>query len=137
MKGTKFMVIKFKELLKTSIFAVLGVIIIVAIIFFLVPENNESALYNPGTYTATIMLEGNPLHINVSVNSTSIKDISLTHTDEAIPVFYPLFETAGNTLKEEILAKQSLDVTIPENASLTSNVILAAIADNLSRAKAY
>ena len=52
MGSTKFVVVKAKELIRTAVFAVLGVIIIVGLItFFLhMGDNENTGLYRDGTY---------------------------------------------------------------------------------------
>ena len=52
--GTRFVVVKMKELVKTAIFAVLGVVILVGLIYFFLhlgDDGGESA-YRDGTYYA-------------------------------------------------------------------------------------
>lgn len=135
MSGTKFMVIKFKELLKTAIFAILGILIIIAIIYFLVPKGSDTALYNPGTYTSSIILDHEEIDVKVTVDETSIKDIALVHTTESLPVFYPLFEETATSMAGEIVKKQTLDIIIPEEASVTAQLLMDAISDGLEQAK--
>lgn len=135
MGGTRFMVIKFKELLKTAVFAVLGVLIIIAIIYFLVPKNSSTALYEPGVYTSSIQLENESIDVQVTVDKNSIKDIALIHTTESLPVFYPLFEETASTMSKEIVKKQSLDIRLPEEASVTAQLIMDAVQDGLTQAE--
>ena len=56
MGSTKFVVVKAKELVKTAVFAVLGVIIIVGLItFFLnMGKDEDTGLYRDGTYLSLI-----------------------------------------------------------------------------------
>lgn len=134
MGGTKFMVIKFRELLKTAVFAILGVILIIAIIYFIIPKDSSTALYEPGTYTASIVLDNETVNVQVTVNKQKIKDISLVHTTETLPVFYPLFEETVNTVGSSILKAQSLDVDVPPDASITAKLIIDAVEDTLEQA---
>lgn len=135
MGGTKFMVIKFKELLKTAVFAILGVLIIIAIIYFLVPRGEETALYEPGVYTSSITLDNEKINVEVTVDETRIKNIALVHTTESLPVFYPLFEETVGSIGDEIVKKQSLNVTMPEEASVTAQLLMEAVSDSLNQAK--
>lgn len=135
MGGNKFMVFKLKEVLKTAVFAVLGVLIIIAIIYFLVPKGDKTALYHPGVYTASVILGDELVQVEVSVDEYEIKEVSLVHTAETVPVFYPLFESTMDTVAKEIVKCQSLDISIPDDASVTAKVILDAVADGLSQAE--
>lgn len=130
------MVIKCKELLKTAVFALLGVAIIIAIIYFLVPKNSETALYTPGVYTSQVVLDNELLEVEVTVDEYEIKSVALLHTTESLPVFYPLFESTIDTLEEQIVKTQSLDIKLPEEASVTARVILDAVSDSLAKAQA-
>lgn len=63
MRHTRFVVVKMRELLRTALFAVLGVIILVGLItFFLRMGDGKSAgLYRDGTYEAELPLGQAPL----------------------------------------------------------------------------
>ena len=52
MGSTKFVVVKARELIKTAVFAVLGVIIIVGLITFFLHMGDEenTGMYRDGTY---------------------------------------------------------------------------------------
>lgn len=136
MSGTKFMVIKFKELLKTAVFAVLGVIIIIALIYFLVPRGGDkSTSYVPGIYTSEIYLDNELINVEVTVNDSKIKSVDLVHTTETLPVFYPLFESTAETIGKSIVKNQSLDVDIPSEAAVTGKLIIDAVGECLAKAE--
>ena len=64
MGGTRFMVIKFKELIKTIIFAILGVVLIIVLINFItgaIKGNQSDVSYKTGTYTSQIDLNNEVL----------------------------------------------------------------------------
>lgn len=136
MGSTKFMVIKFRELLKTAVFAVLGIIIIIALIYFFMPKNNQSAKYTAGTYTSQITLNNETVDLKVTVDNKKIKSVELVHTAETIPVFYPLLETTAQEIGKEIVKNQSLDIDIPSEAEYTAKVILDAVKESLEEASA-
>lgn len=134
MGGTKFMVIKFRELLKTVIFAILGVIIIIALIYFFMPKNNQNAKYTAGVYTSQITLNNEEVDLKVTVDDTKIKSVELLHTTETLPVFYPLFESTAEEIGKEIVKNQSLDINIPPEAEYTARIILDAVEQSLDSA---
>ena len=72
MNGTKFIVIKFRELVKTAVFAILGVIIIIGLIYFFLPKGEQTALYNPGTYYAQFVLNGEMAEVEIVVDKNTI-----------------------------------------------------------------
>lgn len=134
MSGTKFMVIKFKELLKTAIFAVLGVIIIIGLIYFFLPKTDRNAKYEPGVYTSEFALNGETAEIQVTVDSKKIKSVELKNSSEAMPIFYPLVETTAKTLGTEIVKNQSLHVKVSPHNPYTSELILGAVEHGLAQA---
>ena len=135
MNGTRFMVIKFRELVKTAIFAILGVIIIIGLIYFFLPKAQRNALYEPGTYTAEVNLNGQTAQIEVTVDKTKIKSVALTEIDETIPVFYPLAQSTAEELAKEIVKNQSLDVQVSQANTFTAELILDAVGRGLEEAK--
>ena len=135
MPGNKFMVIKFKELLKTSVFAVLGVIIILAVIYFAIGRaaGSESA-YVPGISTTGIALENGSVTVAVEVSKSKIKSVELIHNSETVPVFYPHIDETAELVSERIVKNQSTEQA--EGDSVSSSVILSAVDDCLEKAKA-
>ncbi len=136
MAKTRFMVIKFKELIKTAIFAILGTILIIAIIYFLIPHNENTSTYVPGVYTSSIDVNNENLNIELTVDKTEIKSVKLIHTAETIPVFYPLFESTAEYIGDEVVKLQDISkVTVPKEAEITGNLIIDAIEKTLAQAK--
>ncbi|OUQ60470.1 hypothetical protein B5E58_00965 [Tyzzerella sp. An114] len=137
MGKTRFMVIKFKELVKTAIFAILGTILIIAIIYFLIPHNSDDkSVYVPGVYTSKIGVNDDSLNIELTVDESQIKSVKLIHTSETIPVFYPLFESTAEYIGNEVVKLQDVSkVTVPEETAVTGNLIIDAIEESLQKAK--
>ena len=129
------MVIKFKELLKTAIFAVLGVIIIIGLIYFFLPKTDRNAKYEPGVYTSEFALNGETAQIEITVDSKKIKSVELTNSSEAMPIFYPLIETTAKELGTEIVKNQSLNVEISPHNPYTAELILDAVEQGLQQAE--
>ena len=127
MGKTRFMVIKFKELVKTAIFAILGTILIIAIIYFLIPHNSDDkSVYVPGVYTSKIGVNDDSLNIELTVDESQIKSVKLIHTSETIPVFYPLFESTAEYIGNEVVKLQDVSkVTVPISTSCRPTFILS------------
>lgn len=137
MGSTKFVVVKAKELVKTAVFAVLGVIIIVGLItFFLnMGKDEDTGLYRDGTYYGEMNVGQETAEIAVTVEDGEIADISMEEPGEAVEAFYPLLETAAEEVGREVVATQSLTIEVdPENAH-SAQMILNAIAEGLEQAK--
>ncbi|WP_458407403.1 FMN-binding protein [Anaerotignum sp.] len=137
MGSTKFVVVKAKELIKTAVFAVLGVIIIVGLItFFLhMGDDENTGMYRDGTYYGEMETGGEVTEIAVVIENGEIADVSVEETTEAVAVFYPLLETAVEEVGQGIVATQSLTVEVaPENA-YSAQLVLDAVAECLEKAE--
>lgn len=137
MGSTKFVVVKAKELVKTAVFAVLGVIIIVGLItFFLnMGKDEDTGLYRDGTYYGEMNVGQETAEIAVTVEDGEIAAISMEDPGEAVAAFYPLLETAAEEVGREVVATQSLTIEVdPENAH-SAQLVLNAIAEGLEQAK--
>lgn len=137
MGSTKFVVVKAKELVKTAVFAVLGVIIIVGLItFFLnMGKDEDTGLYRDGTYYGEMNVGQETAEIAVTVEDGEIAAISMEDPGEAVAAFYPLLETAAEEVGREVVATQSLTIEVdPENAH-SAQLVLNAIAEGLEKAK--
>ena len=137
MGSTKFVVVKARELVKTAVFAVLGVIIIVGLItFFLhIGDDEKTGMYRDGTYYGEMETGGEITEIAVVIENGEIADVSVEETSEAVAVFYPLLETAVEEVGREVVATQSLTVEVsPENA-YSAQLVLDAVAECLEKSK--
>lgn len=137
MGSTKFVVVKAKELIKTAVFAVLGVIIIVGLITFFLHMGDEenTGMYRDGTYYGEMKVGGEVTEIAVEIRDGQIADISMEEPAEAVTVFYPLLETAAEEVGQAVVATQSLTVEVePENAH-SAQLILDTVAECLEKAE--
>ncbi len=137
MGSTKFVVVKAKELIKTAVFAVLGVIIIVGLITFFLHMGDEenTGMYRDGTYYGEMEVGGEVAEIAVEIRNGQIADVSMEEPAEAVTVFYPLLETAAEEVGQAVVATQSLTVEVePENAH-SAQLILDTVAECLEKAE--
>ncbi len=137
MGGTKFVVVKAKELIKTAIFAVLGVIIIVGLITFFLHMGDEenTGMYRDGRYYGEMAVGGEITEIAVEIKDGQIADISVEETPEAVAVFYPLLETAVEEVGREVVATQSLTVEVSPQNIHTAQLVLDAVGKCLEKAE--
>ncbi|MDD3570079.1 MAG: hypothetical protein PHY44_03135 [Lachnospiraceae bacterium] len=136
MPGSKFMVIKLRELMKTAVFAVLGVAIIVALIYFAVGRLGDSqAVYNPGIYSSQIELQNGNVLVEVKVGKTKIQKVSVSSDSETVPVFYPLFNTVAEDIGKQVVKQQTTELEIEGDGSVTTALILDAVEESLAQAR--
>lgn len=138
---TKIVVFKLKEIVYTTIFVVLGIILILLIILFISGRRNKDSepitqsTFVPGVYTASIILATNPVDIEVVVDKEQIKSIELINTQESVETMYPLITDSLNSIAEQIIENNSIEnITYNQENKYTSIVLINAINEALSKA---
>ena len=137
MGSTKFVVVKAKELVKTAVFAILGVIIIVGLItFFLhMGDKENTGLYRDGTYYGEMNLEGETAEVSVKIKNGKIKEVSMGELTEVVSVFYPLLEMTAEEIGNAVVENQSLSVEVSAENAHSAQRVLDAIAECLEQAE--
>lgn len=139
---TKIVVLHMKELIFTGILAVLGIFLIIMLLVMFLPkdgstkENAESTgKYQPGVYTASVMLNDSALDVQVVVDEDNINSVSLVNQDETVETMYPLVKPAMEELAQQIVDTQSLDhITYSQSNQYTSIVLMNAIEEAIKKA---
>ncbi|MCL2351464.1 MAG: hypothetical protein FWC55_02910 [Firmicutes bacterium] len=137
MGGTRIIVLQLREIIKTAVFVLLGLAVILLLIYLFIPRNKPEVsgdLYIPGTYTAEIILHNSPVNVDVTVSKDKILDVTMTNMAETQQVFYPLFQPAMADLSKEIVANQTTDLIPSSDYPVTGQIILDAVNNALSQA---
>ena len=90
----------------------------------------ESAVYTPGTYTATAQGMESPVTVTATFDETSIVDVVIDVSGETEGVG----AAAGDALREQILGAQGVGIDGVSGASITSNAVKEALADCINQA---
>lgn len=130
-----------KEMIYTLIFAGLGILLILLLIFMFLPKQKdkttETMKYVAGVYTSTIQFNDSTIDVQVIVDEQEINSVSLVNLDETVTTMYPLMEPAVKNLADQIISKQSTEnISYSEDNQYTSLVILNAVNDALQKAGA-
>ncbi len=138
---TKIVVLHMKEMIYTLVFAGLGILLILLLIFMFLPKQRdksaETMKYVAGVYTSTIQFNDSTIDVQVAVDESRIESVSLVNLDEAVTTMYPLMESAVENLADQIVTKQSTEnISYSEDNQYTSMVILNAVDDALKKAAA-
>lgn len=139
---TKIVVLHMKELVYTLIFAGLGILLIVLLLFMFLPgkEKGESVPtmnYVAGVYTSSIAFGENTVDVQVIVDESRIQSISMENLNETVTTMYPLMQPALESISEQVIEKQSTEgITYQAENQYTSIVLLNAIENALSKAEA-
>ena len=137
MGSTKFVVVKAKELVKTAVFAILGVIILVGLItFFLhMGDDENTGMYRDGTYYGEMYTGSDVTQVAVKIKHDEIISVSMEEPTEVVTVFYPLLEKTAEKVAEEVIATQSLSIEVEPESAYSAQLVLDAIAACLEQAK--
>ncbi len=138
---TKIVVLHMKEMIYTLIFAGLGILLILLLIFMFLPKESkktaETMNYVAGVYTSTIQFNDNTIDVQVVVDESKIQSVSLVNLDETVTTMYPLMEPAVQEIASQVCEKQSTDnIAYSEDNPYTSQVIINAIEEALKKAAA-
>ena len=140
--ATKIVVFKLKELVITGVLALLAVILLVLFIIHITSGSakknfdDTQSTFTPGVYTASIMLSGNTMDLEVTVDSDNVKSIRLVNTAETVETMYPLLTSSVKDLENQVKEKGSTDgITYSADAKYTSLVLINAIDTALDKAR--
>ena len=139
MGSARIYVVRLREILKTLLFALVGLAIILLLVYFFAPKDKPteiSELYVPGTYSAAIMVKEGPITVDVVVTGNEIISVTLRNLTEAHEAFYPLLKPAMAQISEDIIKTQGTNVAIPDQFSVTGATLLTAVKQALTQAVA-
>ncbi len=137
--GTKIVIIKSKHLIYTAIIALL--IIILAIVIIIGLRKNDDTVtsapvtYSAGIYTSSLVLNGNPVELQITLDKDKIKSIDLVNISESVTTMYPLIEPTLDDIEKQVLRNNSTqNISYSEDAQYTALILLEAIDFTLSKA---
>ncbi|MBE5964649.1 MAG: hypothetical protein IKL73_08510 [Lachnospiraceae bacterium] len=141
--GTKIVIIKSKHLLYASILAVIAIILLVILVINATKKPKDSTTnapvtYNAGVYTSSLTLNGNPVELQITLDSNKIKNIELVNVSESVTTMYPLIQPTLDDIAKQICKNNSTDnITYNEESKYTALILLEAIEFTLNKAIIY
>ncbi|MDR1914629.1 MAG: hypothetical protein LBQ68_09145 [Clostridiales bacterium] len=143
MAGTRIFVLQMKDIIKTAVFAILGLALILLLVYLFVPKKQvqegpaagSGATYIPGTYSAEIYLNNSPIEVDVTVSDEEILMVELDGLDETQEAFFPLFEPVMDDISKEILEYQTTQLMPSTESPVTGQMILDAVETALDKAR--
>ena len=127
------MVVSLVKIIKVLIGVTVGAGIIFAVINL--SGGESKATYAPGTYTAEIILQGNPINVEVTVSKNQIENVALSNLNQSQEVFYPSFSSCIAEVSKEVVANQSTDFPRSSAYPVSEDIILQAVDKALAQAK--
>ncbi|HHV12024.1 MAG TPA: hypothetical protein GXX75_17260 [Clostridiales bacterium] len=141
MAKTKIVVIQLKEIIYTVIFAALGILLILLLIFMFKggkdeeEASNETNLYTAGTYSSTFTLNDMALNMVVVVDKDHINHVSIENLDEAVTTMFPLIQPSLEAIALQLYNDVPInEVEFMEDSKYTQQLLVEAIQTTLEKA---
>lgn len=144
MAKTKIVVIQRKELIYTAIFAGLGILLILLLVFMFLPSRGNSkktadsrttAKYNPGVYNSQITLGDSTLNLELVVDADQIKSVSFINLEDSVTTMYPLVKPSLASIEKELIRGTGLDdIPVSEKSRYTETLLIEGIRTALDKA---
>ena len=123
---TKIIVLHMKEVIYTTIFIILGIVLIFLLIYMFGPgrhqkNDGDQSKYKAGVYTSSIAFEGQTLDVQVVVDEDHINSVSFVNLNDTVATMYPLMQSSDN-------------ISYSEENQYTATMLLNAVEDALDKA---
>lgn len=141
MAKTKIVVIQLKEIIYTVIFAALGILLILLLIFMFSGKDNEDVasetkLYKAGVWTSSIPLSDTVINLEVVLDENHINSVRIVNIDETITTMYPLFAPALDEISTQLSNDIPIDqLELRDDSRYTQTLLIEAIKVALDKAK--
>lgn len=101
-----------------------------------VKKNTSCPTYSPGVYTSSILLNGTPIDIQVTVDSDNINNIEMVNLSESVQTMYPMLNSSFDEIKTSVINNGSTDnITYNSGSKYTATMLLSAIDSALAKAR--
>ena len=133
---TRIVVLHMKEVIYTTIFIILGIVLIFLLVYMFGPSRHNKTdtgqpKYKAGVYTSSIQFEGQNLDVQVVVDENHINSVSFVNLND------PLMQSSMDNISEQICKTQSVDnISYSEENQYTASMLLHAVEDALQKAAA-
>jgi hypothetical protein len=141
MAKTKIVVIQLKEIIYTVIFAALGILLILLLIFMFSGKDkedvaSETKLYKAGVWTSSIPLSDAVINLEVVLDENHINSVRIVNLDETITTMFPLVAPALEELSAQLQDDVPIDqLTLRDDSRYTQTLLIDAIKVALDKAK--
>ena len=101
-----------------------------------VKKKTSCPTYSPGVYTSSILLNGTPIDIQVTVDSDNINNIEMVNLSESVQTMYPMLNSSFDEIKTAVINNGSTDnITYNTGSKYTATMLLSAIDSALAKAR--
>ena len=124
---TRIVVLHMKEVIYTTIFIILGIVLIFLLVYMFGPSRHNKTdtgqpRYKAGVYTSSIQFEGQNLDVQVVVDENHINSVSFVNLNDTVTTMYPLMQSSMD------------NISYSEENQYTASMLLHAVEDALQKA---
>ncbi|MDD4112043.1 MAG: hypothetical protein PHC56_03300 [Herbinix sp.] len=141
MAKTKIVVIQLKEIIYTVIFAALGILLILLLIFMFSGKDkedvaSETKLYKAGVWTSSIPLSDTVINLEVVLDENHINSVRIVNIDETITTMFPLVAPSLDEISTQLSNDVPIDqLELRDDSRYTQTLLIEAIKVALDKAK--
>ena len=100
---TRIVVLHMKEVIYTTIFIILGIVLIFLLVYMFGPSRHNKTdtgqpRYKAGVYTSSIQFEGQNLDVQVVVDENHINSVSFVNLNDTVTTMYPLMQSSMDNI---------------------------------------
>lgn len=143
MSKTKIVIIQLKEIIYTAIFAGLGILLILLLIFMFLPDkknkeskNDELTKYTAGVWTSELTIGETSLNVEVIVDENKINSVSITNLNDSVTTMFPLLKPSIEDISSQLVKTGDIDsIELSENSKYTQTLLIDAVKTTLAKAE--
>lgn len=134
MSNSKLVVLSLRSIFKKGI----AVLLVALAVGFAIhhftgdSENEQSAKYIKGSYTAEISIKDDTIPLTVTLSNDKIESIEVSELTKEQQAFYPLLSSTIAAVSTKVLETQSLEFASDKDSKYTSNLVVSAIDEAVS-----
>lgn len=138
---TRIVVIKCKELIIAVLLSIIAIVLIALLVIAVMNRHTDevsapSGRYVAGVYSSSVILNGNPVDIRVTVDEDNINNIEMVNVSETVTTMYPLIQNSFEEIKNLVIANEGVEgVTYSSENKYTATMILTAIDNALEKCR--
>ncbi len=149
MAKTKIVVLQVKKIVYTSIFVLVGIIILGILFMMLLPKKNSGEkavsklektpvqrIYEAGVYTKEIEIGDSTVNLELALDEGRVKSLELVNLEESVETMYPLMKPTVKRLEKKLVAGEDIHkIKLSGDAKYTEKMLMESVETMLEEHK--
>lgn len=143
MSNTRIVVLQAKKMIYGGIFALIAIIILVALLVIFWPgrggekelslDYGAEEIYEPGVYTKELKLGDTSVNLQLTLDEDHVKSLELVNLEDSVETMYPLMKPTVEKISEQLTAgKEMEEIVLSEDAQYTEKILVESVMEMLS-----